>query len=517
MNRFSQLIRHYPFALILLMAVVSVAVLFIWQSRYGFSLMDEGFLWYGAQRVMVGEIPIRDFMAYDIGRYYWSAAIMSLMGDNGIVALRISAAVFQALALFIGVAMLARSQSHKNLLYCLLAMLTLMVWMAEQFRIFDISIPIIMVAALTYLIEKPDCRRYFLLGMIVGLAAIFGRNHGVYGVVGSICALLYLTQKHHNAPNRFTAFKFWISGIALGYLPVMIFIAAISGFGQAFWESIVLLFESGTTNPPLPVPWPWLAPFGEVSFLHAMHNALEGTFFLAIAAFSLLGIVWLLRNRKLSKPTSPILWASIFLAIPYAHYAFSRADITHLAPAIPPLLLGVLALLSDKPARIKWSLATIVFSASLGVMLPMYSSLRCQYLHPCSEAWVGNDQLYIDNETANNLIAINKLSEMFAPSDRTFIAAPFWPGAYAVMGRKSPVWESYMLLPRNRAFQLAEITRIKAANPGFVLLNDFPLDNREELRFRNSHSIIDQYIRNNFIQLHGYTNNPDYRLYKSKM
>ena len=149
-------------------------------------------------------------------------------------------------------------------------------------------------------------------------------------------------------------------------------------------------------------------------------------------------------------------------------------------------------------------------------MLPIYPSWRCENIHQCSETLVANDKLYIDNETANNLIAINKLSEMFAPGERTFIAAPFWPGAYAAMGRKSPVWESFMLLPRNKAFQLAEITRIKAANPGFVLLNDFPLDNREELRFRNSHSIMDQYIRDNFIQLHGYTNNPDYRLYKSR-
>jgi hypothetical protein len=114
------------------------------------------------------------------------------------------------------------------------------------------------------------------------------------------------------------------------------------------------------------------------------------------------------------------------------------------------------------------------------------------------------------------LAALNKLAEQFAPGERTFIAAPFWPGAYAALGRKSPMWGIYVsLFPPSVAFQQAEIERIKAANPGFVVIDDRFLDRRDDLRFRNTHPIIDQYIRDHFEPLDGYSRSA-FRVYRSK-
>ena len=80
------------------LVAVSVTSLWFWLTwRYGFDLSDEGYYWYGAQRVIQGEVPMRDFMSYDIGRYYWAAFWMNIVGDDGIFGARLSAAIYQAL------------------------------------------------------------------------------------------------------------------------------------------------------------------------------------------------------------------------------------------------------------------------------------------------------------------------------------------------------------------------------------------------------------------------------------
>ena len=82
--------------------------IFLAQGNIGLDLWDEGFFWYGAQRVVFGEVPIRDYMAYDIGRYYWSGAFLWLNDDLGIISLRYSVLVLQFIALFISITIIQK-------------------------------------------------------------------------------------------------------------------------------------------------------------------------------------------------------------------------------------------------------------------------------------------------------------------------------------------------------------------------------------------------------------------------
>ena len=117
--------------------------------------------------------------------------------------------------------------------------------------------------------------------------------------------------------------------------------------------------------------------------------------------------------------------------------------------------------------------------------------------------------------TASNVAMLKSLAEEFAPNGRSFVATPFWPGAYALLERQSPMWEIYALFSRSETFENQEIERIKASNPGFVLILDLPLDGREELRFRNTHPLTYKFILENFDPM-DVSQNPAYQIFKSR-
>ncbi len=482
----------------LILAFLSVAILFFWQGNKGFSLTDEGFLWYGAQRVMQGEIPLRDFRSYDPGRYYWSAALMSLQGSDGIIALRGAVAVFQALGLFVGLWLVGRSLKKPSLPYLLLAALILAAWMLPRHKLFDISISIMAIAALAYLIQRPTPRRYFLAGVYVGLAAVMGRNHGLYCAAGSLGVLVWLRVRHSGGPGFRKGFVIWSAGVTLGFAPILLLALLAPGFGLAFWKNIWFFIEVKTTNLPLPIPWPWRVDFAALPADEAAREVLVGLFFLATAAFGPLGIIWAFRQRLRRQPVAPALVAASFLALPYAHHAFSRADVGHLAQGVFPLLIGCLVLFAGQPSRRRWPPALLLGAVSLYVMTVFHPGWQYQREPNWVPLTVSGSQLWVNPSTEFEVKFLRGLAAKYAPHGESFLAMPLWPGAYALLERKSPMWDVYSLFPHRRAAELAEIARLEKAKPAFVVHLDIALDGREDLRFSHNYPLTYSYILKHF-------------------
>ncbi len=511
---------YLPYIAIYTLAISGLIVFlsYIWQGNKGFSLWDEGFLWYGIQRVLLGEVPIRDFMAYDPGRYYWTAALVSLFGDSGIMSLRAAVAAFQALGLFVGLFLIARSQriEHKSdAIFIFLAAITLAVWMFPRHKIFDIAISILLIGVLAYFISNPVSKRYLVAGACVGIIAVFGRNHGVYGAVASLGVIAWLSITNQLKIGFIKAVVLWGVGVSIGFSPIILMALLIPGFGVAFWESVRFLFEHKATNLPLPIPWPWTVNFSTASVGEAARGVLIGLFFIGTLAFAGFSLAWVVYRRFRNEAISPVLVASAFLALPYAHYAFSRADVSHLAQGVFPLLIGSFVLLSLSSARIKWPLSLVLCASSFWVMHVFHPGWYCLASKRCVAVEISKSQLKVDPDTANDIALLRWLAEDLAPNGRSFVATPFWPGAYALLERKSPMWEIYALFSRSEPFENQEIERIKASKPGFVFVFDLPLDGREELRFKNTHPLTHRFILENFDPLK-VSQNPAYQIYKAR-
>jgi hypothetical protein len=482
----------------LLSAAALVLGSFAWQGRYGFNIADEGFFWYGVQRVQAGEAPLVDFMSYDPGRYYWSAALMGLLRRDGLVALRAATAVFQWLGLFAGLALLLRGRSKRDLALFTLAAITLLLWMYPWFKIFDTSASLLLIGGLALLVERPSPRRFFLAGITIGLAAVFGRNHGIYGLIGLLGVAIYFACLQREVKTIIFGLACCGCGVVVGYLPVLIMLVVVPGFPAALWESIRAILVRGATNLPLPVPWPWLVAVTDLPPAKAVADVLTGIFFVALLAFGVSSFAWIIHRALQRRAVAPELVASSALVLPYAHYAFSRADVTHLALSIFPLLIGVFVLLRDCKGWGRWLVALAITGASLLIALPLHPGWNCRMTAPCVAAEVGGDALTIEPGSAIILTMLKDTSERYAPGGRSFLVTPLWPGAYAAFKRKSPVWEIYALFPQSAEFERREIERIKRANPGFVLVLNIPVDGRDDLRFLATHPLTERFIRENF-------------------
>src|SRR3990172_1357295 len=284
---------RYAIVKIALISSVLVGLSFWLQGSINIGLSDEGYLWYGAIHTALGKVPIRDFQSYDLGRYYW-AAIWSFLFGDGILALRLSTAVFQFIGLTLGLLAARRAVSS----YWALALvgLLLVVWMYPRHKLFDISLSMAAVFFAVRLLERPTLWRHFSAGLFVGLAAFFGRNHGFYGFFAFFLLILFIWMRIYRADLAKRLFS-WLGGIALGDFPMLVMVLFIPGFFDSFVDSVLFLFEQGTTNLPLPVPWPWKVDYPGTLTLNFLRALFLGIWFLVM----------------------PIFYLSVFLSIPFAN------------------------------------------------------------------------------------------------------------------------------------------------------------------------------------------------------
>ncbi len=487
----ASLLRHYPGPL----AVLLVLLVMLASAHLGLGLADEGHLWYGAQQALAGGIPLRDFHSYDPGRYYWAAAVMALMHDQGIVALQVSVALYGAIGIGIATWLVFRGQPRPSLWLLLMAAATFIVWIHLRHKIFEITDSVISAALLAWLIERPTLLRSFVAGVGVGAVAIVGRNHGVYAAFADVAALVVVAfvERRASFPSNLLS---WLAGMAVGYAPMLLALVFVPGFFHWVWVSVRIYFEMGATSNTLPVPWPWLVVHMHDGPIEAARYVLTGILLIALPLFGLAGAgyaVW--RVLKSRGPVAPLLLASFLLAVPYTHHAFARASLGHLSQAIYPMLIGLFALVIALPRPKALIAGAVVCGLSLFLMLPtelLYQ--RWTSPKPWVEMQVGSDKLSLPPWTAGQVGLVMNLIEKYAPDGQPFMVEPYMPGAYAIFGRRAPVWDVFAFFPFDQEVQAAELERVTGAHPAFVFIEVKPLDGNPALAYPATYPGVYDYV-----------------------
>ncbi len=456
-----------------LLAVALTGLFFVLQAHIGIQLSDEGYLWMGTIEMAHGAIPIRDFYSYDPGRYLWTAAWALLFGE-GIVALRLSVAVFASIGLFCGLR--SAQRVVRTRLGLVLVGLLLVLWLFPRHKLFESSIAMAGVLVGVRLLERPNIRRCFECGVMVGLATVVGKNHGLYLGFGFLVLLVFVRTRARDSELVLGRSVVALSaGLVIGLLPLLVMFAVVPGFASSYWEFIRYLIAQGRTNVPVPIPWPWRA--------ETTGQFLLGVLFVAIPATALLLVVMAARRRGADSARS-LAFVGGAIGSLYMHHAFSRAGSSHMAQSIHPVLLGAVGLrdlaggMADRTLRAGVYVVVAVLTFTIAIpQSPVVQAARAE--PPYQASSVAGDRLLLSPAAIEAIDGIRDAVDQTVPSDEALIVLPWYPGLYPILGRRPPVWDTYMVWIDRRGADRRMIREIERNGVRWMLVGwrrHYPFD-----------------------------------------
>lgn len=147
--------------------------------NYGISLSDEGFLVYGAQRVLQGQLPLTDFASYPPGSYFLLALLFKVFGTN----LLISRFMEMAFLLVDGLMMfyVSKRLMPKNL--AIIPSFILIIFPGPWHKVFFTFGLLLPLCALIRFLEKRTTMRILIVGWCIGIALVFKFESALFSLL----------------------------------------------------------------------------------------------------------------------------------------------------------------------------------------------------------------------------------------------------------------------------------------------------------------------------------------------
>jgi Rps23 Pro-64 3,4-dihydroxylase Tpa1-like proline 4-hydroxylase len=482
----------------LIIVVVLSVIFFIRQGGNNLNTADEGFLAHGITRIRDGQVPIRDFWAYDPLRYYWCYWFMRVFG-GGVLGLRRAAAAFFAIGLW---AVLTVVHDAAGSLWPLVPLAVILLWWAyELYKAFEPGVSLMSVAVVSLMIATSTPGTILLSGAWVSFSLLIGINHAAYAGTGTAALLVVMALQ----PNDFdfvAGIWTWLLGIALGLTPLLLLFLCIKGYWRSYTVRLKAAFTGSFGRLYKQTPMPWHRPIQHELVLPRLSERLLGAHFVVLPFYFAVSVLFLLFSDIRDYP---VFAAATFIGAPYLHHAYSRPDLPHLSESIAPFIISVLSFglyfAPDSEFLIAGSLTFVLCLAILTVSLA--SPILGPLLYPdhFTHYQIGNDKLLLRKSQVKRLSAITVFLETRLFSSDRVLVAPFEPSFYEILHRLSPIDNDCLYTLYGEAQQNEIVAQLREAGIDAAFINDIALDGLEERRFSVRCPIIWAYLTNEFNQL----------------
>jgi len=472
---------------------------------------DEGYIWYGVLRTLEGQVPLRDFRSYEPGRYYWSAMFLAVVG-GGLTPLR--AAVHAFFLVGLACASLALRLSGHGWDAVVASALLLAAWAHPAYKLFEPALLLIAVLAGTAVLIDPSLQTLMAAGFVAGLSACIGVNYGLYNGLG-LAGLVVLSAATSSPIGLVVSLAAFTAGAALGAAPLVIFFTAARGTLSVFIERrIRAVARRGSTNLPLPIPWPWAgAPPSLLGYSPPGQRFIR-LYFILLPLFSGTVIAWAVASSRAALAGQEVIVACAFVGAAGCHHAFSRADVEHLSQSMPPLLVGLVALLGHWP--LGWPVLAIFLGwGTMTTVLQVHPRLgRHRPADAVVRRRVNGSAVTLTPQDASIIHTVERAIAQCAGGavDASIVAVPTLVWVYPVLGRSSPTYDTYCVYPATRDDQRTMVRQIEQGNVALVFVDNQPIDGRDDLRFARTHPEVWRFLERTFERMEVTGAPPDFHV-----
>ncbi len=365
---------------------------------------DEGIPVYGAERILNGDVPYRDFWTiYAPGQFYAVAGWFKLLGSS-VLAERLYDTLIRAL---VSTSVFLIALRLAPIGWGLVAWLVVAVWLKYLGYYAYPNFPALLFAlASLYLLlgffhtNRPKMRLFFA-GALAGLAGLFRQDTGFYLLLSELLVVFPFAFFHlipqnggERRPKRFAQLVpfalAYFFGVALPVLPAGIYFLSVVPAKELVYDLIVfpLKIFPAVRDIPFPSPLPDISALtrGEVTFFAYLVRLSERWIFYfsllalgAVFAFFAFGKHRPPRSGKESRPAPIWSWqVGLFLVFGLLslNNARVRSDLAHILPSFvsAALLSAALGLKLFTAAKVQkgFFLGASVLTAGLLLVYPFY-------------------------------------------------------------------------------------------------------------------------------------------------